>query len=139
MFKKFKINTTLFLNKIKTLFVKEQQLVNENNIEIETPQRKIKNIKQAKTSVINNNGSRFLKLENSDCALIMHDQNQCEVVFTKFDETNQNFTVNEELLMALTIFLKQPGFGDMLISEFHRVALNNSSEMFKDNTEGETE
>lgn len=39
--------------------------------------------------------------------------------------------MNEELLMALAIFLKQPGFGDMLISEFQKVALNNNK-IFKD-------
>ena len=48
-----------------------------------------------------------------------------------YDSENQNFTMNEELLMALAIFLKQPGFGEMLISEFQKAALNNSS-MFED-------
>ena len=42
-----------------------------------------------------------------------------------------DLTQNEELLMALAIFLKQQGFGEMLLSEFHKIALNNST-MFKD-------
>jgi hypothetical protein len=33
--------------------------------------------------------------------------------------------------MALAIFLKQPGFGEMLLTEFHKIALNNSN-LFKD-------
>jgi len=65
----------------------------------------------------------------------LHEENQCEVVFTKlYNEENQNFTVNEELLMALAIFLKQPGFGEMLISEFQKIALNNKK-IFKEEKE----
>jgi hypothetical protein len=64
--------------------------------------------------------------------LILHAENQCEVVFTKlYDQDQQDLTQNEELLMALAIFLKQQGFGEMLLSEFHKIALNNST-MFKD-------
>lgn len=61
----------------------------------------------------------------------MHEDNQVEVIFTKYYENKQEITPNEELLMALTIYLKQPGFGEMLISEFHRIAEKNTK-IFED-------
>ena len=36
--------------------------------------------------------------------------------------------------MALAMYLKQPGFGDMLITEFHRIAMKNSN-IFEQNND----
>ena len=105
------------LEKLKKIFIKDN--------------KKSQNIKKS-NSVEETVAGRFLKLGNKDCALIMHEDDQCEVVFTKlYNSENQNFTNNEEFLMALAIFLKQPGFGDMLVAEFRRVAIKNTK-MFED-------
>lgn len=121
-----------YLNNYKKLFVNEfPQIDIKNNID----KKQFKKISSKKSSVAIHNGKRVLALDNDDCALVLHDQGQCEVIFTKYNKDDQNFTANEELLMALTIFLKQKGFGDMLISEFHRVAMNNSKELFEEEKE----
>lgn len=83
------------------------------------------------SSVVYRNSNRFLSFRDSDCALILHQGNQVQVVFTKYYRQNQDITPNQELLMALAMYLKQPGFGDMLISEFHRIAMKNSN-IFKE-------
>lgn len=108
--------------KIKSLFVKDE----------ETSSTKAdQNNAQRKTSVVYRNSNRFLKIGENDCGLILHEDNQVEVIFTKYYENKQEITPNEELLMALTIYLKQPGFGEMLISEFHRIAEKNTK-LFED-------
>ena len=110
-------------NKIKSLFIKnsaDEDKAQQNNI-------------KKKTSVIYKNKNRFLKIGENDCGLILHEDNQVEVIFTKYYENKQEITSNEELLMALTIYLKQPGFGEMLISEFHRIAEKNTR-IFEENT-----
>lgn len=124
------------IQKIKKLFIKQnisEEMQQNINAQENSKQLKqniaIKKIKKSSINVINN--KRFLSLSDNDCALVLHEDGQCEVIFTKFDENNKNFTPNEELLMALTIFLKQKGFGDMLISEFQRVAMNNSKQLFE--------
>lgn len=126
MFKKI-LNQFL---KLKHIFIKDSQLNNTNYIEDQLS-KAAKEVRK-NPALIEKNNKRFLAFSDTDCALILHAENQCEVVFTKmYDGENQNFTMNEELLMALAIFLKQPGFGEMLISEFQKAALNNSS-MFED-------
>ena len=80
--------------------------------------------------------NRYLLMKNDDCALVLHNDNQVEVIFTKYYKDNQDITPNEDLLMALAVYLKQPGFGEMLITEFHRIAMKNSKmfEEAKENT-----
>lgn len=113
--------------KYKSLFVKEEVQIFDDK----KPEKTKINIKTKKeSSLLYQNNKRILALKNTDCALVMHENGQCEVIFTKYNKEDQSFTSNEELLMALTIFLKQPGFGDMLISEFQRVASNNSKKLF---------
>lgn len=115
------------LDKIKNIFIKKQ--IPESSEKRLTKVEK--NIRKNPSLVIKNN-KRFLSLNDDDCALVLHAKNQCEVVFTKlYDANNQQITSNEQLLMALAIFLKQPGFGEMLLTEFHKIALNNSN-LFKD-------
>lgn len=117
----------LFLNKFKKLFINNQDFDGSE----ERLSKKAKEVRK-NPALIEKNNKRFLSLANDDCALILHAENQCEVVFTKlYDQDQQDLTQNEELLMALAIFLKQQGFGEMLLSEFHKIALNNST-MFKD-------
>lgn len=116
-----------FLNKFKKLFINSQ----DYNKSEELLSKKAKEVRK-NPALIEKNNKRFLSLANDDCALILHAENQCEVVFTKlYDQNNQNLTQNEELLMALAIFLKQQGFGEMLLTEFHKIALNNTT-IFKD-------
>lgn len=130
IFNKIKI----YLNNYKKLFVNESPQIDIKNNNID--EKKSKKLTPKKSSVAIHNGKRILALDNDDCALVLHDHGQCEVIFTKYNKDDQNFTANEELLMALTIFLKQKGFGDMLISEFHRVAMNNSKELFDEEEKG---
>jgi hypothetical protein len=82
-----------------------------------------------KSSVVDSkNGERFLKLDNDTCAIILHPGNNVEVVFTKlYDPENQVITPNEESLMALALFMKQPGFLEMMISEFRKIAMERIS------------
>lgn len=78
--------------------------------------------------VVNKNGKRFLKLDDSSCAMILHDDNNVEVIFTKlYDNENQTVTKNEEVLMAIALFMKQPGFLDMIVSEFRKIAMERIS------------
>ncbi len=67
--------------------------------------------------------ARFLELEDSDVALIMHKDHITEVVLTKAKNENQSITKNEDLLMSLALFLKQPEFCEMLTSMFHDLAM----------------
>ncbi len=128
------------IKKYKKFFVKENLIINEKEQDTNKEKDKDKKIidtNKKDTSIFYQNNKRLLALKNTDCALVMHDEGQCEVIFTKFRKEDQEFTSNEELLMALAIFLKQPGFGDMLISEFNRVAINNSNKMFKNNQDSD--
>jgi hypothetical protein len=71
---------------------------------------------------------RFLKLDDKSCAMIIHPGSKVEVVFTRlYDKTNQRVTLEEETLMAIAIFMRQPGFAEMLRHEFHQIAMNNIS------------
>jgi hypothetical protein len=67
---------------------------------------------------------RFLKLKSEDCAIVLHDDDKVEIVFTKaYDVANQTITPNEETLMALACFMKQPGFLEMIRDEFRKIAM----------------
>ena len=48
------------------------------------------------------------------------------------DVKNQNITENEEVLMALALFMKQPGFLEMIVSEFRKIAMNKISTLTED-------
>ena len=67
-------------------------------------------------------GDRFLKLKDDDCGLVIHSDSTLDVVFTKFQNENQSISESEEALMALAVFIKQPGFLDMILEEFKRIA-----------------
>lgn len=76
------------------------------------------------------NNERLLKLENDSCAIVIHGGGKIEVIFTKlYDEENQRVTAEEELLMSIALFLKQPGFGELLRNEFHNIAMDNVSKL----------
>ena len=76
---------------------------------------------------------RFLKLGDDSCGLVLYPDNNVEVIFTKaYDVKNQNITENEEVLMALALFMKQPGFLEMLVSEFRKIAMNKISTLTED-------
>ena len=85
---------------------------------------------------VNQNGKRFLKLDDSSCAIVLYDDNNVEVVFTKsYNDENQEITENEEVLMALALFMKQPGFLEMIVSEFRKIAMSKISTLTGDNNE----
>lgn len=66
---------------------------------------------------------RFLKLKDDDCAIVLHDDNNVEVIFSRaYDVENQTITPNEETLMAIALFMKQPGFLEMMVDEFRKLA-----------------
>lgn len=76
----------------------------------------------------NKNGKRFLNLDDKSCAIILYEDNNVEVVFTKsYNIDDQEITLNEEFLMALALFMKQEGFIEMMISEFRKIAMNKIS------------
>jgi hypothetical protein len=67
---------------------------------------------------------RFLKLDDSTCAIILYEDGNVEIVFTKSrNNVNQEITENEEILMALSLFMKQPGFLEMILTEFRKIAM----------------
>lgn len=73
----------------------------------------------------NNANERFLKLADTSCAMILHQGGKIEIVFTRlYDKENQRVSLEEETLMAIGIFMKQPGFAEMLRHEFHQIAMN---------------
>lgn len=87
-----------------------------------------------KSSIVNDrNNVRFLKLGDDSCGLVLYPDNNVEVIFTKaYDVKNQNITENEEVLMALALFMKQPGFLEMIVSEFRKIAMNKISTLTED-------
>lgn len=73
---------------------------------------------------------RYLKLNDDDCALVIHAGEKLEVIFTKlYDPQNQAVTPEEQTLMSLAIFLKQPGFGELIRHEFNRIAQRNINQL----------
>lgn len=78
--------------------------------------------------IYDKNNDRLLKLDNDSCAIVMHKGGKVEVIFTKlYDNESQRVTEEEELLMSIAIFLRQPGFGELLRNEFHKIAMDNVS------------
>lgn len=84
-----------------------------------------------KSSVIySKSKERFLKLNDDCCAMIIYPDNNVEIIFTKvYDPNEQKITDNEETLMSLALFMKQPGFGDMIKQEFRKIAMENISKL----------
>jgi hypothetical protein len=83
----------------------------------------------------NKNGNRFLRLDDDSCAIVLYGDNNVEVIFTKSYNTNQEITENEETLMALALFMKQPGFLEMMISEFRKIASSKISKLTGENSD----
>lgn len=81
---------------------------------------------QQTASVTNTVNNRILRLNNDDCALIFHPNGKLQVIFTKFyNNETQKITPEEQTLMAIAIFLKQPGFSQLLRNEFNNIAIKN--------------
>lgn len=75
---------------------------------------------------INTTNNRILRLKNDDCALVFHPNGKVEVIFTKFyNNETQQITPEEQTLMAFAVFLKQPGFSELLRTEFNNIAIKN--------------
>ena len=73
---------------------------------------------------------RYLKLNDSDCAIVMHDGGKVEIIFTKlYDPQNQDITPEEQTLMAIAVFLKTPGFADLIRYQFNRIASRNVEQL----------
>ena len=83
---------------------------------------------------IDKHNKRFLKLDDQTCAIVLYPDNNVEVVFTKnYKNENQEITENEEVLMALALFMKQPGFLEMIITEFRKIAMEKITALTGDN------
>lgn len=97
----------------------------------ESPQDQTKSTEHVKNAVSFENkvGDRFLKIKDSDCGLILHDDGTLDIVFTKFKNESQSITEHEESLMALAVFIKQPGFLPMILEEFRRIASLSSQKL----------
>lgn len=109
-------------NFIKKIFSKNKE-ISKNDLVDEQGNL----IKKSSIST-NKNGTRYLKLEDSSCAIVLYEDNNVEVIFTKsYDMKNQEITPNEETLMALALFMKQPGFLEMIVSEFRKIAMEKIS------------
>lgn len=86
------------------------------------------NIVQKSSVIESKRGERFLKLDDDTCAIILHPGDNVEVVFTKlYDPANQMITPNEEALMSLALFMKQPGFLELIKNEFRKIAMERIS------------
>ena len=77
---------------------------------------------------------RYLKLSDSDCAIVLHkgqgEDYKIEIIFTKlYDPQNQEVTLEEQTLMSLGVFLKQPGFAELIRHEFNRIATRNLNDL----------
>ena len=78
----------------------------------------------------NKNNERYLKLNNDTCAMVIHPGGKIEIIFTRlYDKENQSITPEEETLMSIALFLKQPGFAEMLKYEFNKIATENVSKL----------
>ena len=98
------------------------------------------NIVEKSSLVKSKSGERFLKLSNDSCAIILHPGDNVEVVFTKlYDEKNQTITDNEESLMALALFMKQPGFLEMIKREFRKIAMEKITNLTEPEKENEND
>ena len=82
-----------------------------------------KNGNVTKSAISYNGNDRYLRLGDSDCGIVLHSDGNIEVIFTKaYDVENQTITSNEETLMAMAVFMKQPGFLEMIVDEFRKIA-----------------
>lgn len=100
-------------------FLKKKKNIEQNNLT-----DKHGNVIEYSSLVKSKSGERFLKLSDNSCAIILHPGDNVEVVFTKlYDEEKQTITDNEESLMALALFMKQPGFLEMIKKEFRKIAM----------------
>ncbi len=53
-----------------------------------------------------------------------------EVIFTKlYNIEDQKITAEEETLMSIAMFMRQPGFAELLRNEFHNIAMDNISKL----------
>lgn len=110
----------------------------------ENSEENFSNIKNGKVSDIRNDKTgevtksaleygkqgRFLKLKDNDCAIVMHEDGKIEVIFTKlYDPQNQEITVAEQTLLSLAVFLRQPGFAELIRHEFNRIASRNINDL----------
>ena len=96
------------------------------------------NVIQKSSLVSSRAGDRFLKLANDDCGIILHPGNNVEVIFTKlYDLEKQTITDNEESLMALALFMKQPGFLELIKKEFRHIAMERVTSLTNNNTQND--
>lgn len=123
--------------KIKNL-IKSKQVKQEN---VQQEQQTVTDFTDPTTGQVtksalsyDRNNERFLKLDAESCALVMHPDNKVEIIFTKlYDAEQQKITLEEETLMSIAVFLQQPGFAEMLRTEFHNIAMNNISKLTGEN------
>lgn len=122
------------MNYIKRLFIKQEKYV-----PIKRKDNNIQDLKDnltgdiTKSSLFYNNSNRLLKLQNNDCAIVMHPKGKIEIIFTKlYDKDNQNITPEEQTLMSIAIFLQKPGFAELLRHEFHQIAMRNINELIEE-------
>lgn len=126
------------LKKIKSLFIKDtiEQKKSFVNISRGTINdfKDIESGQITKSAIEYNKNKRFLKLNNNDCAMVIHQKGQIEIILTKlYDKENQIITPEEQTLMSIAIFLKQPGFAEMLRHEFHQIAMRNVNDLTENN------
>lgn len=115
-------------------FWKKDKKKNEDFSQI--PNGKVSNLRNNVTGEVTQSAvqygkrGRYLKLNDNDCALVIHEGEKLEVIFTKlYDPQNQTVTPEEETLMSLAIFLKQPGFAELIRHEFNRIATRNINQL----------
>lgn len=103
---------------------------------------RVNNLKDNKTGEITQSAleygkqGRYLKLNDSDCAIVMHDGGKVEVIFTKlYDVENQEVTPEEETLMSLAMFLQKPGFSELIRHEFNKIATRSINQLTKEKEE----
>lgn len=120
------------LTKIKSIFNRKQDYNNHDFVDPNTGE-------VTKSSIHYNRAQeRFLKLDDQSCAMVLHPGGKVEVVFTRlYDKDEQRITYEEETLMSIAVFMKQPGFAEMLRNEFHNIAMNNISTLTDTKEENE--
>ena len=97
---------------------------------------KVSDLKDNKTGQVTKSAleygkqGRYLKLSDNDCAFVIHSGGKIEVIFTKlYDPQNQEITAEEQTLLSLAVFLRQPGFSELIRHEFNRIASRNINEL----------
>lgn len=122
------------INKLSRLFIKEDdQKISGRYDPITDHFDSVTGVLTKSAIVYNKANERFLKLNDKSCAMVIHPQGKVEVIFTKlYNEKDQKITLEEETLMAIAVFLKQPGFAEMLRTEFHNIAMDKLSTLTED-------